>query len=109
MKKQTIALLAATTFATALGIYATGDKECKMGKGHEMGKNHPRFKMMDTDKDSKISKDEWMAKFTEMDADKNGSISEEEMKKHHEKMMEMHKDMHDHKHHEMHEKKEKKS
>ncbi len=39
------------------------------------------FKRLDTDKNGKISKDEWMAKFNAIDFDESGSVTKEEMKK----------------------------
>ncbi len=48
----------------------------------ERGSN--RLEKMDTDKDGKVSKDEWTAyyseRFTELDADGNGFITEDEIK-----------------------------
>lgn len=47
---------------------------------------------IDTDKDGKISKQEWQTHheqhFTELDADKDGFVTKEEMKARHEKMRE---------------------
>jgi Ca2+-binding EF-hand superfamily protein len=99
MKIKTIVFVALTSFGVALNLYAEkGEKGCRE---HDMDKHHPRFEMLDTDKDGKVSKEEWMAHFNEMDANKDGFIDEEEMKKHHEAMK-------DKTHEHMHEKMEKK-
>ncbi len=70
----------------------------KHHKGQGPGMKGPMHGKMlekiDTDKDGKISKQEWLshheAKFAELDADKDGSITKEEFKSHHEKMMKEH-------------------
>ena len=94
--KKIIALMAVTLFGISFNLYAQ-----KGNMDHPMDKHHPRFEALDTDKDGKISKEEWMAHFNEMDENKDGSISEDEMKKHHEKMQEK---MHEHMHDQMHKK-----
>lgn len=93
MKIKIVTLASLVFLGAASGLYA----ENKPGKDHPMDKDHPRFKAMDTNSDGKISKDEWLAKFTEMDVDKNGTISEVEMKNHHEIMQKkMQEHMHEH-------------
>lgn len=76
-----IAFLA--SFFSTYTLFANHGKK----HGHH---HHPPFKLMDTNNDGKISKDEWMAKFKEMDANKDGFITKEEMKKHHKEMMKKH-------------------
>lgn len=79
----------------AASIMAMEPGEGRMRKGRK-GLKGPMmghmFQMMDTDKDGKVSKQEWQAhhdkRFSELDADKDGFITQEEMKAHHEKMME---------------------
>jgi Ca2+-binding EF-hand superfamily protein len=48
------------------------------------------FKMMDTNEDGKISKDEWQKhhdqRFAEIDTDKDGVITPAEIKEHHKQM-----------------------
>ncbi len=69
----------------------------KMGHPGKGGKGPMHGKMLekiDTDKDGKISKQEWQThhdeKFAELDADKDGAISHDEFKSHHQKMMKAH-------------------
>ena len=96
MKKVTI-------FAMFLGVLAfavhADHGKGHHGKGHKgMGPMHGKMmEKMDTDKDGKISKQEWQAHhetmFTQLDADKDGFVTKEEMKAHHEKMMAEHGNM----------------
>lgn len=57
------------------------------GKHHKMMKHH--LKSMDTDKDGKVSENEFtqahMKRFKEMDADSDGFITKDEMKAAHKK------------------------
>ena len=56
-------------------------------KNRKKGPRHGGMMMhLDKNKDQKISKDEYMAKFTEIDANKDGFITRDEMKKHHQEM-----------------------
>ena len=60
---------------------------------HMKGKGEHHKKMMeklDTDKDGKISSDEWMAMFKKIDANNDGKIDDSEFKAHHEKMKKEH-------------------
>lgn len=63
-------------------VYA--DKHEKHGKHKEMMKKH--FEEMDTNKDGKISQEEWnnfhQSKFKEIDKDNDGSLTKEELKNH---------------------------
>ena len=96
MKIKSITLITLASLVAVFNLYAEkGEKE-----HHAMDKHHPKFEALDTNKDGKVSKEEWSAHFNEMDANKDGFIDENEMKKHHESMKEK---MHDH-----HEKMEKK-
>lgn len=89
MKK--ISLLACVLAAGALALNADHHrgKPGKKGPGMMPGK---MFEMIDTDKDGKISKQEWQThheqRFTELDADKDGFVTKDEMKAHHEMMRE---------------------
>ncbi|GAB4423042.1 MAG: hypothetical protein OHK0011_02660 [Turneriella sp.] len=64
----------------------------KPGRKRPGGMPGRMLEMMDTNKDGKISKEEWQAhheqRFTEMDADKDGSITAAEVQEHHGKMLE---------------------
>ncbi len=87
-----------TLFAFLLFAGVTFALSAKHHKGDHAGKKGPMHAKMlekiDTDKDGKISKQEWQAhhdlKFTELDADKDGAISQDEFKAHHQKMMKEH-------------------
>jgi hypothetical protein len=61
-------------------------------KGPMMGGK--MLEKMDTDKDGKISKQEWQlhheAMFSKMDADQDGFLTKDEMKAHHKQMMKKH-------------------
>lgn len=64
--------------------------EKKEGEGKEMAGNEGSsspvenvISMMDSDKDGKVTEEEFMAHFDEKDKDGNGVISKEEMKEHH--------------------------
>ncbi len=89
-----------TLFLGVLAFAASADH----GRGHHgkgpkgMGPMHGKMmEKMDTDKDGKISKQEWQAHhesmFTQLDADKDGFVTKEEMKAHHQKMMAEHGNM----------------
>jgi hypothetical protein len=87
-----------TLFALLFFAGVTLNLSAKHHKGGHQGmKGLMHTKMLekiDTDKDGKISKQEWQAhhdeRFAELDADKDGAISQEEFKAHHQKMMKQH-------------------
>ena len=74
MKKIKILLIIALSVFLTYAIFAK--KSWK--KFHSK-----HFEYLDKNKDGKISKDEWMAKFESIDSDKSDSITKEEMKKYH--------------------------
>ena len=71
---------------------ALADHHGGKGKGRPHQKRGGHFKMMDTNNDGKVSKDEFMARttkrFTEMDANGDGFITKDEKKTHRKKMKE---------------------
>lgn len=93
----------AAFFVATFALQAEHGPDHKMGKrpGRGPGMKGPgmMFEKMDTDKDGKISKQEWQAHhdkmFTELDADGDGSVTKDEMKAMHEKMMAKHGKMRD--------------
>lgn len=95
--KKTI-LISAALAAAAFTLNAEHGPDHKMGKrpgrGPGMKKHGMMFEKMDTDKDGKISKQEWQAHhekmFSELDGDSDGSITKEEMKAMDERMMAKH-------------------
>jgi len=90
-KKLMIILLFAVP---VLSLSAKHHKGEHPGKGKKGAMHAKMFEKIDTDKDGKISKQEWQAhhdeKFAELDADKDGAISQDEFKAHHHKMMKAH-------------------
>lgn len=94
MKKQVLAALALTLFATpvlAEGPEGHGGPGGPGGQGGPRGPEHFIAKI-DGDKDGKVSKAEWEAKgdmmFNESDADHDGYITREEAQAFHAKRME---------------------
>jgi len=79
---------------TAFSLSAKHHKGDHPGKGMKGPMHAKMLEKIDTDKDGKISKQEWQThhdqKFTELDADKDGAISHDEFKAHHQKMMKEH-------------------
>lgn|GEM_PF-1644273 len=93
MKKITICtvILGALSFAVNADHGRGHHGKRPKGMGPMQGK---MLEKMDTDKDGKVSKQEWQTHhetmFTQLDADKDGFVTKEEMKAHHQKMMAEH-------------------
>ena len=101
MQKKIFLTMIISGFVAATSLFANSDKK----QEHTMGIDHPDFKSLDTNKDGKISMDEWDAKkdaktsmdkwdaeFKSIDANKDENLSAAEMKNHdqsmHDKMSE---------------------
>ncbi|MDH4199843.1 MAG: hypothetical protein OEV66_05605 [Spirochaetia bacterium] len=92
MKKNTILFMILGVLAS-FALYANSDKK---SHGHEGKPGDRMMEMLDTNKDGKISKEEWSAHFDAIDMNKDGFLSKEELDKHHEMNRDkMHEHMHD--------------
>lgn len=68
-------------FAT-LALLAIGSLSAQAGPGRQGGM---MWKMLDTNSDGRIDKNEWSAHFAAIDADKNGNLDAAEIRNHHRK------------------------
>jgi len=93
MKKLKILLPIALALVFSASLVAMHHKSMKEGM-HKKGKHHKKnmrraFKKLDTNKDGKLSKDEWAARkhkkgnFENIDKNKDGYIDKKEIKAHH--------------------------
>jgi len=93
MKKLGFLLVCVMASVYALSADDEHRRHGKKGMG-DMHSPAQMIKHMDTDKDGKISKQEWQdfhdKRFAEMDADKDGFVTADEMKAAREQMMKKH-------------------
>lgn len=93
---KTISKLLLSVFLATFALSAE-KPEGKPGRKGPAGMPGRMLEMMDTNKDGKVSKEEWQAhhdqRFTEMDTNKDGAITSAEVKEHHGKMREKNAEM----------------
>lgn len=89
-KKITIALIACLfTFSITQSVFADNKKNRRRNNIGKLQKMF--FKANDTNKDGKVSKEEWFSRFDTIDQNKDGSIDKKEFRQHLRKKQQEHK------------------
>ena len=85
---------ALATIITVTALYASADSDMKKEHGKTHKEKGGMIKMMDSDKDGKVTESEFMSsskeRFGKIDADNDGSVTKEEIESHHKDMKEKH-------------------